>query len=70
MALQPVASELGEQSFAALLRMWRSRARLFQEDLAQRSTISERTVRNLESGRARVPHRDTARLLADALEIS
>jgi transcriptional regulator with XRE-family HTH domain len=52
------------------LRMWRSRARLSQEDLAQRSTISERTVRNLESGRARVPHRDTARLLADGMGLS
>jgi transcriptional regulator with XRE-family HTH domain len=57
-------------SFAALLRGCRHRARLSQEQLAARAELSERTVRNLEAGRVRSPRNDTVRLLADALELT
>jgi DNA-binding XRE family transcriptional regulator len=51
----------------ALLRAFRRRACLSQEQLAARAELSERTVRNLEGGRVRSPHNDTLRLLAAAL---
>jgi transcriptional regulator with XRE-family HTH domain len=56
-------------SFGALLRAWRHRALLSQEQLAARAELSERTVRNLESGRVRLPRADTVRLLANALQL-
>jgi transcriptional regulator with XRE-family HTH domain len=57
-------------SFGALLRTRRRRACLSQEQLAARSELSERTVRNLEAGRVRSPRPDTVRLLAGALRLS
>jgi transcriptional regulator with XRE-family HTH domain len=57
-------------SIGALLRAFRNRACLSQEQLAARSELSERTVRNLEAGRVRSPRTDTMRLLADALELT
>jgi len=57
-------------SIGALLRACRRRALLSQEQLAARAELSERTVRNLEAGRVRVPRTDTVRLLADALQLS
>ncbi len=57
-------------SFGALLRAFRHRACLSQEQLAARAELSERTVRNLETGRARSPRPDTVRLLADALALT
>ena len=59
-----------DDSFGGLLRAWRRRAQMTQEELAERSGVSDRTVRNLETGRAQVPHRRTVMLLADALEIT
>ena len=56
-------------SFGALLRACRHRACLSQEQLAARAELSERTVRNLEVGQVRSPRFDTARLLADALQL-
>jgi transcriptional regulator with XRE-family HTH domain len=53
----------------AVLRAFRHRACLSQEQLAARAELSERTVRNLEAGRVRSPRAATARLLADALEL-
>src|SRR5262245_45254142 len=57
-------------SFGALLRAFRHRACLSQEQLAARAELSERTVRNLEADRVRSPRNDTVRLLADALELT
>jgi tetratricopeptide (TPR) repeat protein/transcriptional regulator with XRE-family HTH domain len=53
---------------AALLRSYRLRAGMTQEELAQLSGLSVRTVRNLEVGRTR-PYRDSLRRLADALRL-
>jgi transcriptional regulator with XRE-family HTH domain len=57
-------------SFGALLRAFRHRACLSQEQLAARAKLSERTVRNLEAGRVRSPRSNTVRLLADALALT
>src|SRR5262249_4458264 len=57
-------------SFGALLRGRRRRALLSQEQLAARAELSERTVRDLETGRVRSPRLDTVRLLADALQLT
>ena len=56
-----------ELGFAGLLRQLRVQARLTQEELAQAAGISTRAVSDLERGINRVPHKDTARLLAGAL---
>ena len=56
--------------FGALLRAFRHRAYLSQEQLAARADLSERTVRNLEASRVRSPRNDTVRLLADALALT
>jgi DNA-binding XRE family transcriptional regulator len=50
-------------SFGALLRQCRLSARLSQEELAERSGLSVRTVRNVETGQVRSPRHHTARLL-------
>ena len=55
--------------FAAVLRKLRTGARLTQEDLARAASLSARGVSDLERGVATTPHRDTVRLLADALHL-
>src|SRR5215467_4417638 len=67
---QPASAPPPDGSFGALLRAFRHRACLSQEQLAARAELSERTVRNLEAGRARSPRNDTVRLLADALALT
>ncbi|MFE2601651.1 helix-turn-helix domain-containing protein [Streptomyces sp. NPDC059396] len=52
----------------ALLRRLRKRTRLTQEQLAERSTVSVRTIRRLETGRSTDHRLRTLHLLADALE--
>ncbi|MFE4059367.1 helix-turn-helix domain-containing protein [Streptomyces sp. NPDC059096] len=52
----------------ALLRRLRKRVRLTQEQLAERSTVSVRTIRRLETGRSTDHRLRTLHLLADALE--
>ncbi|MFG3409297.1 helix-turn-helix domain-containing protein [Streptomyces sp. NPDC048142] len=52
----------------ALLRQLRKRARLTQEQLAERSTVSVRTIRRLETGKSTDHRVKTLHLLADALE--
>jgi transcriptional regulator with XRE-family HTH domain len=54
-------------SFGTRLRSFRLLAALSQEELAERSGVSVRTIGNMERGRARKPHRSTCEGLADAL---
>jgi transcriptional regulator with XRE-family HTH domain len=56
--------------FGTLLRQFRSRARLTQNELAGLSAVSARTIRNLEAGRAMSPRSETVRLLSDGLRLS
>ncbi|GAA2989037.1 hypothetical protein GCM10017559_06200 [Streptosporangium longisporum] len=56
--------------FAQLLRTHRGRVRLTQEELAERARLSVRTLRDLERGRTRYPHRTSVRRLATALELT
>jgi tetratricopeptide (TPR) repeat protein/transcriptional regulator with XRE-family HTH domain len=55
--------------FAGVLRGLRARTRLTQEELAEAAGLSPRTVSDLERGLASTPHKDTVRLLADALQL-
>lgn len=57
----------GWGSLAAMLRRHRKQALLSQEQLAERSGLSTRTIRDLEHGRTRSPHGLSVRLLVDAL---
>src|SRR5512144_1409440 len=63
----PASTAVG---FAALLRRQRLAAGLTQDDLAGRSNLGVRTVRELERGRVLRPQRGTVSLLADALELT
>ena len=56
--------------FAAVLRSLRTRAGLTQEELAGTAGLSPRAISDLERGVVRVPHKDTVRLLADALRLT
>jgi transcriptional regulator with XRE-family HTH domain/tetratricopeptide (TPR) repeat protein len=60
----------GNGGFGARLCAGRMAAGFSQDELAERSGLSSRTIRNLESGRTSLPYRDTLRRLADALELS
>ena len=57
----------GSQTFGAVLRGFRSQARLTQEELAERAGVSVRTIRNLESDRLRSPRLSSVRALAEGL---
>ncbi|HET6211972.1 MAG TPA: helix-turn-helix domain-containing protein, partial [Micromonosporaceae bacterium] len=66
----PMAPEKGRASradFAALLRDVRLATGLTQEELAAKSGVGVRTVRDLERGRAARPQRTTVGLLATAM---
>ncbi|MFE4973070.1 helix-turn-helix domain-containing protein [Kitasatospora sp. NPDC056651] len=54
----------------ALIRHWRLRAGLTQEDLATRSDLSVRTIRDIETGRSRQPYRRSLEQIAAALELN
>ena len=56
--------------FATLLRRLRTNAGLTQEELAAAARMSARTVSDLERGISLTARKDTARLLADALELT
>jgi DNA-binding XRE family transcriptional regulator len=65
-----VAGELdNDQAFGGLLRAWRADAGLTQDQLAECSGLSIRTIRDLERGRVRRPHRESIGLLAAALDL-
>ncbi|GAA2401109.1 hypothetical protein GCM10010191_05440 [Actinomadura vinacea] len=55
--------------FGGLLRGWRERALLTQEQLAERAGLNVRTVRRMESGRLQQPRATSILLLAKALEL-
>lgn len=55
---------------AVLIRQWRERASLSQEQLAELAGMSSRSVRRLERGISLRPRRSSLRLLARALELS
>jgi len=57
-------------SFGELLREHRRATGLTQEELAERASVSPRTISELERGGAHVPRRDTVALLARALGLS
>ncbi len=56
--------------FGGLLRELRTGARLTQEELAEAAGLSPRSVSDLERGVNRTAHKETARLLADALGLT
>ncbi|MEV0151399.1 MULTISPECIES: NB-ARC domain-containing protein [unclassified Nonomuraea] len=58
-----------EPSSGALLRGWRERALLTQEQLADRAGLNVRTVRRLENSGLRQPRTRSVVLLAEALEL-
>jgi len=57
-------------SFAGLLRQLRAEAGLTQKQLAEAAGLAPRTVSDLERGVHRLARQDTARLLADALDLA
>jgi transcriptional regulator with XRE-family HTH domain len=57
-------------TFAGLLRKLRTDAGLTQEELATAARLSPRSVSDLERGINLTARKDTARLLADALNLS
>jgi predicted ATPase/transcriptional regulator with XRE-family HTH domain len=59
----------GSQTFGAVLRGFRRRARLTQEGLAERSGVSVRTIRSLEGDRPSTPRFSSVRALAEALDL-
>ena len=54
-------------AFSGVLRRLRTGVQLTQGELARAANLSVRAVGDLERGIAATPHRDTVRLLADAL---
>jgi transcriptional regulator with XRE-family HTH domain len=65
--LTPIEPDVGP---GASLRAYRERALLTQEDLAERTGLSTRTIRRLESGQLRRPRLATIRALASQLGLS
>ena len=55
--------------FAGVLRQLRAEAALTQEELAEAAGLNPRTISDLERGLATTPHKDTVRLLANALQL-
>ena len=61
---------MSERDFGSLLRGYRRRALLTQEELAARTGVSTRTIRRLESNQLRRPRTATVRALADQLSLT
>ena len=64
------AADADKPGLGTLLKAWRKRALLTQEQLADRSGVSVRTVRKLEAGQVRRPHGQSLQRLAGALELT
>jgi predicted ATPase/transcriptional regulator with XRE-family HTH domain len=62
--------QIQSQSFADLLRRYRSAAGLTQEELAERAHLSRKAISALERGDRLTPRRDTVALLTGALGLS
>ena len=56
--------------FADVLRKLRAEAGLTQEELAEAAGLSPRAISDLERGMVTTPHKDTVRLLAEALHLA
>jgi transcriptional regulator with XRE-family HTH domain len=56
-------------AFGVLLKQYRMRAGLAQEELAERAGLSRRGISDLERGERRSPHPATVRRLVDALNL-
>ena len=67
--MRPVA-EQGAPGFGGLLRQLRADASLTQEELAEAAGLSPRSISDLERGINLTARKDTARLLADALDLA
>src|SRR6476620_2208448 len=63
-------AEQAALSFGGLLRQLRAEARLTQEELAEAAQLSPRSVSDLERGISRTARKDTAVLLAGALDLA
>lgn len=61
---------LHPETVGDLLRRYRIAAGLTQEELAERAALSVRAVGDIERGAKQRPHRETLRLLADALDLA
>ena len=59
-----------ERLFGDLVRDYRNKLNLSQEELADRAGLNPHSVSNLERGSTQVPWRSTANALADALELT
>jgi tetratricopeptide (TPR) repeat protein/transcriptional regulator with XRE-family HTH domain len=57
-------------NFGAMLRRFRQRALLTQDELAIRTGLSPRTIRRLETAKLRRPRASTVRVLADQLQLT
>ncbi|MCG5221018.1 BTAD domain-containing putative transcriptional regulator [Streptosporangium soli] len=65
----PVVPPKEEPALGVLLRTWRERALLTQEQVAARAGLNVRTVRRLEAGELRRPRIRSVQLLAEALRL-
>jgi transcriptional regulator with XRE-family HTH domain/tetratricopeptide (TPR) repeat protein len=63
-------TQLAPRKFGEVLRRYRRAAGLTQEELAARSGLSVRAIRDLERDRTRRPYYRSVRLLADALRLT
>jgi predicted ATPase/transcriptional regulator with XRE-family HTH domain len=63
-------AEQAARGFAGLLRQLRADAALTQEELAEAASLSPRSISDLERGISLTARRETARLLADALNLA
>src|SRR5215471_10856722 len=64
-----MAPEQAAESFGALLRAYRARRGLSQDDLADRTGLSVAAISAMERGLTRWPYRDTISRLAEAMHL-
>jgi transcriptional regulator with XRE-family HTH domain len=69
MTLRAIVDSRRADELATLLKMLREQAGITQEELADRSSLSIRTISDLERGRTTTPQRRSIALLAKALGV-